>query len=80
MSVIGLTFPESFQRFYPHMTLLQTGDDVYALIPPNQLDWIFTIKHEHEDIWHVYGEKQEGDIFDMRYRMGVTGIQELIDY
>ena len=41
--------------------LLNYPNDVYSLLPMNQLDWFYSIC-KNEDIWLVTGSKE--DVFD----------------
>ena len=40
-----LPFPQKFASWHPHMTLVEIRHAYeYVLLPPNQGDWIYTIK------------------------------------
>jgi len=58
-----MDFPNFFQSFHTHMFLLANDDGSYALCPPNQCDWFFTLKKIDDDMWEVSGYRD--DIFSL---------------
>ena len=67
-----MDFPSYFQSCYSHMILVDDAGDTddngyYYLVPPNQLDWHFTLKkHRTKDIWYVHGVR-EYEVVSMTY-------------
>ena len=52
-------FPKYFWSMNTHMFLIEVSDTVYTLMPPNQLDWFYTIKKISDTEWNVKGSKNE---------------------
>lgn len=43
---------------YSHMFLIKIDNCKYEVLPPNQLDWHFTVTKINDKIWHVHGVKE----------------------
>jgi hypothetical protein len=52
-------FLEWFHGWNSHMTLLETSETLYALVPPNQCDWMYTIEKLKDNKWRVNGRKDD---------------------
>ncbi len=70
-------FPTYFASLYPHMVLVEETvpetvteissrgpDKVFLMIPPNQMDWHFTLTNICEDEWEVHGMREYDFGFD----------------
>lgn len=57
----AIDFLTYFHSCYSHMMIVDDDDIVY-LVPPNQLDWHFTLTKENEDKWHVLGVREFEDM------------------
>lgn len=58
-----IEFIDYFHSFYEHMAMIKTSPTSYALIPPNQCDWMFTIEEKEKNTWLVHGTKD--DVYSM---------------
>lgn len=52
-------FLEWFHDWNSHMMLIETNENLYTLIPPNQCDWFYTIEKLQNNKWRVSGRKDD---------------------
>lgn len=52
-------FPKYFWSMNTNMFLIEVSDEIFTLMPPNQLDWFYTIKKISDTEWSVEGSKSE---------------------
>lgn len=50
-------FPEVFHGWNTHMICVETGEGMYSLEPPNQLDWSYILTRLPCGDWRVQGTK-----------------------
>lgn len=55
------SFPEYYASLNPHMCLFMDDNQVWHLCPPNQCDWIYTMRKINDTTWLLTGHKD--DIF-----------------
>jgi hypothetical protein len=56
----SISFPHWFNNSNPHMMLLPYEDKrTLNLLPPNQLDWMYTLTEIVPDKWMVYGIRND---------------------
>lgn len=56
------SFPEYFASLYSHMMLIPETDEkcnkVFFVMPPNQMDWRFTLTQINDNEWQVYAIRE----------------------
>jgi hypothetical protein len=63
------SFPKWYHdAFWTHMILLRINDELYKLIPPNQLDWHIKLKYK-DSCWYVSASKDSGEYFKQIYKV-----------
>ena len=59
---MATTFTEYFASLYRHMMLIPESDSadnkVFFLIPPNQMDWQFTLTQTDDNEWEVHAIRE----------------------
>jgi hypothetical protein len=65
-------FASYFASMYSHMTLIEENETKYLLIPPNQMDWHFTLTKLSDDEWEVFALREYDFIFDEPWKYTIT--------
>ena len=63
------SFPEFFRNQNSYMFLSENKDNTYSLLPPNQLDWMYTLAKISDTEWHVSGVKEEFEHCSYTYHL-----------
>lgn len=54
-----MSFPQFIASFNSHMMVIENPDKSFSLIPPNQCDWMYTLKKITDTKWHLRGTKDD---------------------